>query len=196
MIIAFSSFPNIPAAKIWYTQLANLGYDNHCIIALDGETYKTLSTDYRVLNATRYVPRMKLQKPGNENEISWHIRMNTLGELVKDGNNVFLSDVESIWLIKVGLSTLPRNIDVFHSTAGIVPPYGKIPKWASEQFGFAICGRMAGFRSTENTIRLLGEIGSSCEGKCDDQVVVNEVYKMVYEVVLGKFRFWCRNVVL
>ena len=122
MIIAFSSSSTIPQSKIWYNQLENIGYKNHYLVAFDSSSYKTLSESksqkykqfFRVMNSTRYLTRMR----GLHEDIlkmREKIKFETVKKLVEEGKNVFLSDVQTIWLKYSSLDSLPRNMDVFQS---------------------------------------------------------------------------------
>lgn len=141
IIIAFSDITYIEVAKIWYNQLTKLGYSEHKIAALDHETYVTLKEDsYRVM-----LTNEKLERSGRVLKLIWKIRLMTLNSLLKEGYNVMISDVDSIWLNYRDLNSLPPMFDTFHSY-GTTFPSDTFKKWK-----FVICGCIGAYRSTPNT---------------------------------------------
>ena len=190
IIIGFSDIKYLPVARIWYKQLSSIGYTNHYIIALDSEVYQRCSSsklNIRVKNATSYYkPNPLISRVANLNRI-WTIRLKTIQKLlVEEGKNVLISDVDSIWVNYKDLEDLPksinnRSIDAFHAL-------GKFfPEEIYQQVGFVICGCLAGYRSTSNTLKLFQNILEKCRHQpCDDQILINNIYLNDYNMKWSK----------
>lgn len=167
MIIAFSDKTYLPAAKIWYSQLSSLGYQNHCIIALDDIAHKTLIQDnYRVIKSYKF-----FDKETDRSNKLWLIRLHTLHDLItKQQKNVFISDVDSIWVNYRDLSLLPKEIDAFYGT-------GKTyPNFFFDKYGFVLCGCIGAYRASSRTEEFFKTALRKCGKHCDDQYLINEVY--------------------
>ena len=176
-IIAFSDKTYIPAAKIWYKQLASLGYKNHKIIALDEEAFEILlSENFRVERPIFYFKNEA--KLGN----LWSLRLKTLQKYISNNQNIFISDVDSIWVTYKDLSLLPENIDTFH---GIGKTY---PDHVYEKWGFVICGCIGAYRANERSREFFEKLVENCKWQCDDQLSVNEMLMKGYRYCSGILR--------
>ena len=165
-IIAFSDITYTPAAEFWYKQLSALGHNNHKIIALDDAAYKKLSSKgFRVESALFYLKHDGTSKLSN----LWSLRLKTLQKYVESNQNIFISDVDSIWVSYRDLNDLPENIDTFHGT-------GKTyPQDVYDQWGFVICGCIGGYRSNSKTKAYFKKLVEQCDNKCDDQNTINKL---------------------
>ena len=172
IIIAFSDITYIEVAKVWYNQLTKLGYTEHTIAALDHETYITLKEDsYRVM-----LTNEKLDRGGRFLKLIWKIRLFTLNSLLKEGYNVMISDVDSIWLSYRDLNKLPHMFDTFHSY-GTTFPSDTYSRWK-----FVVCGCIGAYRRTENTLNLFKDLTEKCKYACDDQMTLNHLLMREYNM--------------
>ena len=172
VIIAFSDIRYMPATIIWYKQLTKIGYNSHQIIALDSETYqKCLSENLRVSNAT-----MPFNSHSGLRSL-WAIRLTTIASFLQSGKNVFISDVDSIWVTYKNLDYLPfpEQIDIYHGLGTTFPPQH------FHRYGFVLCGCIGAYRSNPNTIALFKELQKACKTSCDDQKTLNYMYMNVYK---------------
>lgn len=90
--------------------------------------------------------------------------------LLKQGNNVFLTDVDSIWVNYKNLTLLPNNFHTFHALCTW------FPQKAFDRWGFVLCGGVAGFVSHPKTIEFLDHLIQFCGKTCDDQILLNDFY--------------------
>ena len=158
-IIAFTDLNYLPVTKIWYRQLSALGYNNHYLIPLDNQTDTYLSNlkypsnvskkslrnqkIYRTLPAIDYID----QNDDKKVHKIWKIRLDTVYSLLKSGNHVFTSDVDSIWTNYRNLDHLPYLFEAFHS-------YGNdFPKNAYNAWNFVLCGCIAGYHRNEKSLK-------------------------------------------
>ena len=172
VIIAFSDIRYMPVTIIWYKQLTKIGYNSHQIIALDSETYqKCLSENLRVSNAT-----MPFNSHSGLRSL-WAIRLTTIASFLQSGKNVFISDVDSIWVTYKNLDYLPfpEQIDIYHGLGTTFPPQH------FHRYGFVLCGCIGAYRSNPNTIALFKELQKACKTSCDDQKTLNFMYMNVYK---------------
>ena len=51
----------------------------------------------------------------------WQIRIDTVVEQLEAGVNIFVIDVDSIWLKYRDFSLLPTNVDIFHADGNPMP---------------------------------------------------------------------------
>ena len=183
IIIGFSDTDYIPIAKIWYSQLSNLGYENHYIISLSKTAYDELiSQNIRTILA---------EKPSGEIHGSTKIKLHGLWgfrwifilKLLNDGYNVLMSDIDSIWLNYLDLNSIPEKFDVMHTIAG------KVPLNAYMHWGFTICGCMSAFRPKNRVKRLIRDLIKHCgnpsklnQSFCDDQISLNNLYLGRYKM--------------
>ena len=175
IIVGFSDFGYLPAAKLWYKRLSKLGYTNHFIAALDENTLEASkrNTTFRALPANRYLPPVNSSiwrnptQSGHKFKWIWSLRIQKVLELLEAGFNVFLTDVDSIWLKYMELSSLPDGVDVIHAKC---PSW---PKQVSEVWGFVVCGGVAGYRSNGEVVKLFRFMRERCIEMCDDQKVLN-----------------------
>lgn len=187
-IIAFSDIKYAPIARIWYNQLAELGYTEHRIGALDRQTYDVLKADsYRVILTNEKLPVTKFLRT------IWKVRIVTILKLLEEGFNVFVSDVDSIWVKYRDLTSLPEMIDTFHSY-GTTYPQNVFAKWR-----FVVCGCVGGYHSNANTVSFFKRLKERCENTCDDQHSMNNLlmrdYNMTWAIPPGmKNRFGQSNV--
>ena len=166
IIIGLCTESYIPVAKIWYHQLTELGYNNHYIVALDEETFNHFTDlDYRIHKASSYIDNTK-----NHQQIVrsiWPIRFKTIYNYLKSGQNILVSDVDSIWVKYQDLNSLPTQFDTFHGKGGTFPPK------AHSAWGFVLCGCLGAYHSNENTIKLYKNLLDKCKDDCDDQRSLN-----------------------
>lgn len=173
IILGFSTYKYIPAAKIWYKNLAALGYNNHFIVPLDKSTVKIFQkgkdTSFRIKMPTEFPVNEKFLYKSLGRGL-WHVRLATIEKYLSQNYNVFITDVDSIWLNYLDLNRLPKHFDAFHSIAGHWPPS------VYEKWGFTLCGCVAGYRATENTKKFFKHLARVCWATCDDQQHLNEFY--------------------
>ena len=183
IIIAFSDSTYYPAARIWYNQLKALGYENHYLIALDDQVYeKCLSENIRTKKASSDFNRdPKSLGPSGKLSRLWSIRLTTIFNLLRTNVNVFISDVDSIWLKHQNLNLLPfpSLIDIYHGLGT------KHPLEVYLKYGFVVCGCIGAYRSNERVIEFFRQTLSTCYKNCDDQVTINNLYKDKYQ-----FEWW------
>lgn len=173
VVIAFTDFSYLPISKLWYKQLTYLGYSNHFLVAIDYKAFTELTNEnYRTVLAHR------LYEQDQPFANLWKIRIEFIHSLLKNGKNVFLSDVDSIWATYRNLDMLEemQNIDIFHGL-GTVFPNTSFSKW-----GFVVCGCIAAFRSNKNVLDFFDVLVKDCTAECDDQRLINEVYLKKYKI--------------
>lgn len=164
MIIGFTSLSYIPAAIVWYEQLTALGYTNHYLIPTDKVTHQ-----YFQNNLTSY----RIDTPYDALEVKsniWRTRLTTLYKFIKNGKNVFISDVDSIWVNHYDLNLMPPMFDAYHAICTT------FPKEVYFVWGFVLCGGVGGYRSNPSTIKFFENMVLKCGRKCDDQRLLNEFY--------------------
>lgn len=196
IIIGFANFEYLLPAKIWYNQLASLGYTEHAIVALDSKTYEILKNDekYRVLPAPesgRYLDQPVLGEDYTGSmflKTIWSIRFEKTRDLLREGYNVFLTDIDSIWMKYVSLESL-TNFDVSHAACG------NWPQAAFDEWGFVVCAGVTAYRSNQKTIELLDYLYFRCEFGCDDQIVLNhKAYQHDLKIKWEKDIKWHHNI--
>ena len=82
-----------------------------------------------------------------------------------------LVDIDSVWNWYVDLDRLPMNFDVIHSVCSLNPGF------ARSLWHFTICAGLALYRPTENTLNLWDVYMTMMCNYCDDQTVLNAVYR-------------------
>ena len=185
VIVAFSNAAYLPATRIWYQQMNDLGYNNHIIVALDEKTFDILSRNdhFRVdksvaleeLDNLSEKEKLKQTRQNNKLGQIWRTRLKTILKYLSSNKNVFISDVDSIWIKHQGLNNLPPMFDAFHGT-------GKnYPRTTFRAWGFVLCGCIGAYHSNINNIRLFNKIVDICENTendmgCDDQQLLNNLY--------------------
>ena len=166
LIIGFTDIPYIPAARVWYNQLKALGYKNFKLIALDEQTYQVMNrSGYSIDKASTY-----WQKEDTRKNIIWSIRVNTIYNYLKQGKNIMISDVDSIWVDFRNLSNLPDNFDAFHGTGR------EHPQEAFDEWGFVLTGGIGAYRSSPVILKFFEQVLKNCQNKCDDQEAYNKLY--------------------
>ena len=180
-IIAFSNKAYIPPAETWYNQLTKIGYKNHKVVSMDDDTFDYFQNkNMRVINAT-FPPRKK-KRMNKFRQYIFALRFATISQLLKSGQNVFISDVDSIWINYRNLNLLPfpDQIDAFHAVG---------QQWPIEhynKYGFVMCGCIQAYRSNQNTIKLFDDLLIACDNKCDDQEILNRMYMDDYKFEWSK----------
>ena len=184
IIIGLCTESYIPVAKIWYHQLSALGYKEHYIVALDKTTFdhfndpKTkdtiLKTNYRVHKGSSFVDstlNLKIKEERDKMVRSiWPIRFATIHNYLKKGQNVMVSDIDSIWVKYQDINSLPAQFDTFHGRGATFPAK------AFEAWHFVLCGCLGAYHSNENTIKMYKNLNEKCSRKlsgCDDQKTLN-----------------------
>ena len=190
VIITFTDITYLHACEIWIKRMKILGYIKSIkIYALDDEAFKKLKETNRISfrlpnNRTfqlsdhqiELVPDYSVHRPDQswrwrpKTQKIWRTRIARTVFLLKNNYNVFLTDVDSLWNRYVDLEKLPGEFDSFHALAGGFPD-SIFQKW-----GFTFCGGLGFYRSTPGNIMFWQEVLRRCGGKCDDQVVLNELY--------------------
>jgi len=179
IILGFASTSYLFSAKMWYHQLSSLGYTEHVIVALDRKLYDELTYNntlddhnyYRVLPSgpsNRYLDEPSRHMKGEGYLLSiWSMRLEKVSQLLEEGFNVFVTDIDSIWLKYIPMQQLSREYDVLHTICGTWPP-AMYKTW-----GFVVCAGVAGYRSTEATRYMVKSLAGRCYPACDDQVALN-----------------------
>ena len=125
IIISFSDINYFTVAKIWYDQMTEIGYNIHNIACLDKLTYTRFQQiRYRSFLAddtTSFREEIRLSS-------IWKTRINTIQTFLNKNFNVFISDVDVIFLRHIDLETLPRRYDSFHGI-GTIFPLNVFKKW-------------------------------------------------------------------
>lgn len=176
MILGFSSESYIPIAKIWYDQLENLGYDNHFIVPTDQKAFdllKNLSEDSG--NGKTFTKSYRFKMPSKfVNSVRsgfWKMRIETIKNLMlTENSNIFISDVDSIWVNYMDLRNLPPLFDNFHAICG------DHPKLAYKTWKFVLCGGVGGYRNSNQGKIFMDRLVKRCGENCDDQENLNEFY--------------------
>ena len=174
IIIAFTDERYLPVSKLWYNRLSSLGYQDHHLQAMDIISYEDLMrNNFRCEKVSNSVAN----KVGFS-EI-WRLRFQIPLLYLKTGKNVFVSDVDTHWNFYFDLTKLPPQYDSFHSYATV------FPKKIFKKWGFTLCGCIIGYRANNKTIQLLGtllERRFELDKRCDDQVVLNEIFALTYKI--------------
>ena len=174
IIIAFTDERYLPVAKLWYNRLSSLGYQNHYLLALDIFSYEDLMKN-----------NFRCEKVSNSvaDEVGfskiWKLRFQMPLLYLRTGKNVFISDVDTHWNFYFDLTQLPSQYDSFHSYATV------FPRSIFKRWGFTLCGCFTGYRANSKTIQLLEKLLERClelDKRCDDQVVLNEIFALTYEL--------------
>ena len=174
IIIAFTDERYLPVSKLWYNRLSSLGYENHHLLALDIISFKDLMKN-----------NFRCEKVSNSvaDEVGfsgiWRLRFQIPLLYLKNGKNVFISDVDTHWNFYFDLTQLPPQYDSFHSYATV------FPRKIFKRWGFTLCGCFIGYRANKKTIQLLEKLLERClelEKRCDDQVVLNEMFALTYKM--------------
>merc|ERR1711972_962861 len=95
------------------------------------------------------------------------MRLEKTAELLDQGFNVFVTDIDSIWLKYIPMQQLSREYYVMHTICGTWPPA------IYKTWGFVVCAGVAGYRSTEQTRHMVKNLARRCYPACDDQVALN-----------------------
>ena len=170
VIIAFSDKRYLPVAKLWYQHLKKLGYENHILIALDKPTYLDLKE-----NRT-YRCELGLESIAKNLNMIFKTRMEITLKYLVTGKNVFISDVDTFWNRYVDLdSLLETKYDAYHTIA-------RFPPSVFKEWGFTVCGCIAGIHSNQKTIQFYQIVLDKCGYTCDDQKLINEVYAFTYNM--------------
>lgn len=170
VIIAFSDKRYLPVAKLWYQHLKKLGYENHILIALDKPTYLDLKE-----NRT-YRCELGLESIAKNLNMIFKTRMEVTLKYLVTGKNVFISDVDTFWNRYVDLdSLLETKYDAYHTIA-------RFPPSVFKEWGFTVCGCIAGIHSNQKTIQFYQIVLDKCGYTCDDQKLINEVYAFTYNM--------------
>ena len=101
--------------------------------------------------------------------------MQTVLGYLEIGQNIFVSDVDSIWAKYQNLDEF-KDFQVYHGSGSLHP----IEIWT--QVGFVLCGCIAGVRSSLDTIKLFETLVDRCSTSCDDQRIINHVYLDEYKM--------------
>lgn len=108
------------------------------------------------------------------------------------GINVFVSDVDSVWLKHRDLRQLPLNVDIFHAD-GYPMPHDIATKWHNVyEKSFTLASGFAAYRATESSIKFVRLWSNFCSERvvfegvdheilkkgqsCDDQILLNHIY--------------------
>lgn len=169
-ILGFTDTKYIPIAKVWYERLTRLGYKEHYIAAHEVAAYDHLiRLNYRVIPCYVENPDYKKFVWGFFRQIM-AARVELVRDLVKNGTHVMLTDVDNVFSRYVNpVGFVEEGYDVYHAYELGYPTHLK------RDHGFVICGGHHFFRSSDATIRYLDMAVNDCGGKCDDQVVFNEL---------------------
>ena len=97
---------------------------------MDEEAYQFLSNHKEFKDHVVYSSGAE----GGATQNIWQKRIDTILKFLQEGINVFVADVDSIWLKKVDLSDLPINVDIFHGD-GSPFPHDIYWKWEKEVEG-------------------------------------------------------------
>ena len=195
IIVAFSDINYFTVAKLWYDQMTEIGYNIHNIACLDTLTYKRFQQmEYRsfIVVETSSVKKLDLTS-------IWKARIGTIQKFLNKNLNVFISDVDTIWLRYMDLDALMKGSMVAKKYDLAVLPERKydsihalgttFPNNVFRNQGFVLCGCFAGYRSNQHTKDLFSLISRKCEKGCDDQETINNVlmdnFKMEYSFAYG-----------
>ena len=189
-VVAFASVNYLDIAKVWYARLAELGYTEHKLLAMDYESYMALAAagmrvESHVPPLTEPVePHEPVPRWGRGLWKLWRYRMLYLLGRLKGGENIFLVDVDTMWSRYVPLTALfdgderSRNTDVFASQGTV------FPSDVHERWGFVACMGTIAFRATKNSQELLRQMLHSCKShSCDDQFSLNHAQMDTFAVV-------------
>eukprot|EP00592_Proboscia_alata_P000465 CAMPEP_0194369594 /NCGR_PEP_ID=MMETSP0174-20130528/17914_1 /TAXON_ID=216777 /ORGANISM="Proboscia alata, Strain PI-D3" /LENGTH=481 /DNA_ID=CAMNT_0039146637 /DNA_START=45 /DNA_END=1490 /DNA_ORIENTATION=- len=197
-ILGFSDFGYKEIAVRWYTELSQLGYTEHVIVALDDETVEYLKAKNNALGGIRYDRlhqnssslvaicesdrRYQAMSVGRQDQrirrrmfgSRWHY---VLAQL-EAGFHVLLTDVDNVFNFHKPLSEMEESTyDVYHAYAGTIDTF---PRNLYKIMGFTVCGGMSWLRSTPGVIDYVRAITAKCgclqldcNCYCDDQVVLN-----------------------
>ena len=118
IIIAFSDRNYLDIAKLWYDQMSDIGYKNHYIACLDSSTYKSFQNiryqSFPVIGGNKMRDKMsQIRKIRDKKRLIWKTRINTMEILLNHGLNVFLSDIDVVWLRYKDLEGLPKLMILF-----------------------------------------------------------------------------------
>ena len=120
-ILGFTNMKYVDVAKIWYMQLYKLGYRNHRLAALDYTTYNYLNNFTDFQGGIIYAYGAKERKSLLGGKSIWQVRIDTVLEQLESGMNIFVIDVDSIWLKYRDFSLLSTNVDIFHADGNPMP---------------------------------------------------------------------------
>ena len=121
-------------------------------------------------NLKSLLSRYPLKKIKDRRSI-WKARLNTVYSLLLLNYNIFLTDIDAIWIKKYNLSEiLPDNVDVFNAYAS------NYPRYVFKKWGFVVCGGLFGVRSTEGSREFFKFLVEKCDDLCDDQDLINQYY--------------------
>ena len=121
IILGFTNMKYVEVAKVWYMQLYKLGYRNHRLGALDYTTYDYLNNITDFHGGVMYTYGARERKSVIGGKSIWQIRIDTVVEQLEAGVNIFVIDVDSIWLKYRDFSLLPTNVDIFHADGNPMP---------------------------------------------------------------------------
>ena len=173
IILGFSDFSYSKIAKIWYYQLEKLGYTEHRIVPLDEKTEKFFQNENSSIKLAK--PRELLNNTHTIHQI-WTSRIQTINDYLFKGYNVFVTDVDSIWVNYRNLSHLPTSqFSTFHAE-GLTFPMDTYKVW-----NFTVCGGIAGYSPSRAGLRFINILSKACTD-CDDQRTMNWLYTHRYKM--------------
>ena len=147
LILGFTDKEHLPVAKIWFMQLKSLGYKNHKIAMFDSETYNSLKKHKDFSTSV-------ILASGTDSQTFFQRKISTIVDYLQAKINVFMTNIDSVWLKHRDLRNLPINVDIFH-TDGYPNPNEVASKWHDVyEKAFTLSSQSVGFRATENCIKM------------------------------------------
>lgn len=213
-ILGFADYNYREYALRWYHRLANLGYTEQVIVAVDQKAADFFSQNASSTSSSSSVHWEALPYPpcvsskhdarGYRRQIFGR-RWTYIYEQLQQGYHVLMTDVDNVFSRYLPMAELQDNtqVDVFHAYSTSYPTN------VFEDMGLTVCGGMSWLRSTPSVIRFVGSLVNRCkcmdlvgakksavvddricrECSCDDQVALNELlWKGKHKVV------WDRNI--
>ena len=191
-IVAFSEFKYQEIALKWYRRMDYVGYIEHLLVATDDQAaaffekhklrYDLLFSQNTSFKFSDCDSHLKLGKRRqNYRRHIFSSRWNYIWRLLKNGTNVLVSDVDTVFNRYVPLQSLEdTNVDHFIGYEGGVPSF---PKIIFNKKGFTVNGGMHWLRASSGgllefvraLVEQCGCLELSCRCLCDDQVVLNNI---------------------
>jgi hypothetical protein len=165
-IVAFASYSYRQVTRLWCDRLVSLGYRPK-IVALDAKMYRErLKCEVEVGHAECDWKNQKMRG------YLWQCRLVYAHNATVRGENIFMADVDTIWMRYVPLDTWNLH-DVYHSQGNGLPQ----EMW--RRYHWVACMGITLFRATPRTQLLLSHLVHKCKKqkhRCDDQAELNLFY--------------------